>query len=196
VYNEHKALADKMFGVTLYDSDPRDEEDEFYFEGGGLKPEGWFFRLLFRDDYKKTGTEVLARWTEDGEPAVFRHTHGKGTAIRIGTAFFHRYFIKPGKPNLAFLKSLLPENVFAGIRLLNPDTQLRLRELTNGKESILIVLNTDLKNDAFAVLKTDEDGVMKPLAGGEEFLVRAGTPIEVPLKKAEVKQFVFTKKTV
>jgi beta-galactosidase len=192
IFNENKAITDKIFGVTLHDSDPK--EDVFYFEGGGLKTEGWFFRLLFQDDYKQNSTEVVARWEEDGEPAVFRHKYANGTAIRIGTAFFNRYFTKPNTGGLAFLKTLLPKKVFDGIKLLNPDTQLRLRELTNGKQSIVIILNTDTEKEVFAVLKTDEDGTMKPLAGGNEFIIQAGVPIAVQMKKAEVKQFVFTKK--
>jgi beta-galactosidase len=197
IFNENKAAADRIFGVTLHDSDPKNSDlksEEFYFEGCGLKTEGWFFRLLFQDDYRKSGAEIVARWEEDGEPAVFRHKYGNGTAIRIGTAFFHRYFIKPDKTSLVFLKTLLPEKIFGGIKLLNPSYNLRLRELTNGKQSVLIVLNTNEKDDVFAVLKTDEDGTIKALTGGKELEFQAGLPVAVLLKKAEVKQFVFTKK--
>jgi beta-galactosidase len=180
----NKSITDRIFGGVLADiiSDP----SEFTIDAGRYRPEGWFVRLPIK---ATLGGDVIGRFA-DGTPAVVRNSFGKGTAIRIGTTFFQRYLTRPLQENLDFLKSLLPERLFGGIRLGNPAGKLRLRELVSGDKHILILLNSG--DAGKAVLVPDIGGSLKPLEGGDALEVEAGKPVELPIGAEEVRKFVLS----
>ena len=181
-------ILDRMFGARLHDV--FSTHDALPFQGNGHHPTGWFFRLLFQEDLGGLGGRAVARWDEDGSPAVIANDYGQGHTVRIGTCFFQHYFAEPCGTNLGYLKSILPERVFAVTKLLNPSTQLRLRELVAADKSIVILLNTDKKHDTVALLKTDADKTLTPLAGGDSLPVKAGEPLGIPMARGQVRQYI------
>jgi beta-galactosidase GanA len=184
-----KLVLDRLFGATLHDV--FSTHDEIMFETPGRQSAtGWMFKLLFQKDHISPDCEVLAYWTDDGSPAVLRNTYGKGQSVRIGTCFFQRYFAEPDPGSLAYFRSLLPDSVFGGLRLMNPSTQLRLRELTGGGKSIAILLNHN-RHAVQAFLKTDQDGHLTPLDGGETIELSRSAPAIIVLDKTQARQFVF-----
>ncbi|GHT64602.1 beta-galactosidase [Spirochaetia bacterium] len=178
-----KDVLDRIFGGVLYDiiSDP----NTFELNDGKYMPEGWFLRISF----KPGSGEVLARDAE-GAPVILRNSYGKGTAIRIGTTFFQRYMTKPLKKNLNYLHDLLPQKLFTGIHLSNPDGELRLREMISADKRILILLNSSEKA-AKAVLDFDgTKGKLISLSSDETHESDGISAVLVSLNAGEVKQFV------
>lgn len=161
---------------------------DFSIDAGDYRPDGWFVKLMFKEG---RGGEVIGRF-DDNSPAIFRNSYGKGSAIRIGTAFFQRYLSNPTQNNLDYLKSLLPDKVFAGIRLENPSAMLRLKELDNGEDRILILL--DSSKAVEARLYSDVSGVLKSLNGGESIRICAGSTTTIKMAEGEVKLFVLSRK--
>lgn len=180
---------DKLFGMTLHDV--FSTHDRLPFRAEEEQVEGWFFRLLFREESAAPGCRALARWA-DGLPAVLEHPYGKGRAVRLGTCFFQRYFATPEPGNLAFLRTLLPPKAFAGNCLLNAGTQLRMRELTGPDGSLLILFNNDRERDAQALLRTETDGQLTPLEGGKAMTIHRGVPVAIEMRKGAVHQYLFT----
>lgn len=87
--------------------------------------EGWFFRLHLAPE---TAATVLARWP-DGAPAATEKPHGKGKALRVGTAFFQRYFFQPREGSLRLLAQWLKPCLSRPAWILSPAPGLRLRRL-------------------------------------------------------------------
>ena len=182
--NANKAVNSRMFGAVLTDIMPAAEEIAIRTDGFEL--EGWFLRLPM----KAVDCEVLGTF-ENGRPAVVGNRHGEGRAVRIGTTFFQRYLTKPLGAHLDFLRSLLPEQLFQGIRLeTGPDEKLRLREMVSGEKRILILLNDGAAKTA--VLRCPYGGELRALRGGESIAVEVGKPVSIPLAASEVKPLVLT----
>jgi hypothetical protein len=175
----------RVFGGVLYDliSDP----NPFELNDDRHMPEGWFLRLTF-----KPGTgEVLAR-DSLGSPVVIKNNYGKGTAIRIGTTFFQRYVTKPLQKNLGFLKDLLPQKVFNGVRLNNLGSELRMREMISDNKRILIILNSAEKPDMAVLDLGGLKGKLKSLSSEETYQSDGKRAVLINLNAGEVKQFVFS----
>jgi hypothetical protein len=166
--------------------------DKLYFES--LKNQnvpGWMFKLLFQEDNISPDCKVLAYWKDDSSsPAVLRNNYGKGFGIRIGTCFFQHYFAYHDPASLFWFRAILPESAFCGIKLINPSTALRLRELTCADRSVVIILNHN-KYLVNALVKTDRDGTLTPLNGEKEILLSNSVPISIPVEKKLALQFVF-----
>ena len=181
-----KDVLDRVFGGVLYDliSDP----GVFALYDGDLAPEGWFLRITFKPDT----AQVLAR---DGEGAavVLRNRFGQGTAVRIGTTFFQRYMTKPLAKNLSFLRRLLPEALFAGIRLENAGNQLRLREMMSGDDRLLILLNSDERSASAVLNLGGAKGSLQSLTSGERYEDCGNAPVQIPIGAGDVKVLLLHK---
>jgi beta-galactosidase GanA len=183
--SKSKDVLDRIFGGVLYDliSDP----NPFELNDGKYLPEGWFLRLTF-----KPGTgEVLAR-DSLGSPVILRNSYGKGTAIRIGTTFFQRYMTKPLEKNLNYLRELLPQRIFGGIRLNNPGSELRLREMTSGTKRILVLLNSSEKPEIAVLEPGGIKGKLTSLSSEESYQSDGKGSVLINLNAGEVKQFVLS----
>jgi beta-galactosidase GanA len=181
---DQKAESDVLFGAVLTDIIPDDEDFSLY--AADMSFPGWFLRLSF----EPATAEVIGTF-EDGSPAVIRNRYGKGCAIRIGTAFFQRYLPFPDRPHLNYLKSLLPKDCFAGTRLENPGSHLRLRVLESRGEEILILLNYD-REPATARLKTEHGGTLRSLNGKSSFTVTGNGAAEIPMEKTSACIYLFS----
>jgi hypothetical protein len=135
--------------------------------------------------------EVLAR-DSMGYPVVIKNIYGKGTAIRIGTTFFQRYVTKPLEKNLNYLRDLLPQKLFTGVRLNNHGSELRLREMVSGKKRIFILLNSARKAEIAVLELGGLKGKLKSLFSEESYNSDGRTSILINLNAGEVKQFVFS----
>lgn len=119
--------------------------------GGSLR--GWFAQGQF----EVTQAEIAARW-EDGSPACLRNRIGDGTAFRIGTHFFQRYFTVDADPEaLAWFRQLIESELEPALRLLNPGATLRLRRLASPEGELGFLINSGTQ-DQVARLRS-RDGI-------------------------------------
>lgn len=103
--------------------------------------EGWFLSL----ELLPSTAEVVGVF-ENGKCAVTKNSYHSGTAYRIGTMFFQRYFTKQMAASRKLLKDML--QIEKEICLLNPTHLLRLKVLEGGGKRVLILKNRDAAQTA------------------------------------------------
>jgi beta-galactosidase len=95
------------------------------FSNGAITAGGWFFRIHLEPE---AAAAVLAQWP-DGTPATVEKHHGKGRALRIGTAFFQRYMTEPTEGSRRLLESWLASHLSRPVWIVSPAPGSRLRRL-------------------------------------------------------------------
>lgn len=97
---------------------------------------GWFLSLeLF-----PSTAEIIGVF-DNGKCAVTKNSYYDGTAYRIGTMFFQRYFTRQSQASRKLLCEML--NIQKEIGLLNPTHLLRLKVLEGDGKRLLILKNRD-----------------------------------------------------
>lgn len=145
----------------------------------GTSLQGWFARGQF----EVGRAEISATW-DDGSPACLRNRLGKGTACRIGTHFFQRYFTASDPAALGWFSALMGNHPESGPRLLNPSASVRLRRLAGPEGEFGLLINSGVEEQAAHIRNRDgsEETVLVPAQDGRVFVPgKASPPKEAPL---------------
>lgn len=111
---------------------------------------GWFARAQFEITHAD-----IAATRDDGAPACLRNRIRQGTAFRIGTHFFQRYFSDSDPAALAWFQQLIAGHLAPGPRLINAGASLRLRRLTTPEGALGFVINSDTQAQVARILRHD-----------------------------------------
>lgn len=145
--------------------------------------DGWFLAL----ELLPSTADVLGVF-DNGKCAVAKNSFHEGTAYRIGTMFFQRYFTKQSAQARRLLAGLLP--VKKEIRLLNPSHLLRLRTLKGDNKALMILKNRDAAQRA--LIKLPQEYTLRCINQDCE-PVRDGDVAEIAIESGEVLVFEATK---
>lgn len=145
--------------------------------------DGWFLAL----ELLPSTADVLGVF-DNGKCAVAKNSFHEGTAYRIGTMFFQRYFTKQSAAACRLLAGLLP--VKKEIRLLNPSHLLRLRTLKGDNKALMILKNRDAAQRA--LIKLPQEYMLRCINQDCE-PVRDGDVAEIAIESGEVLVFEATK---
>ncbi|QJD86938.1 beta-galactosidase [Cohnella herbarum] len=156
-----------LFGSGMEDIETDDEGLQLVDGNGEVVLPGWFYRLPLE---ASPAARVLA-WFADGRPAITSKKHGEGTAIRIGTNAFQRYFAMPDRATRGFVRSLIGDSAIGEIRLIEGDNGevkdegegLRLKLLHHPKGKVLVVMNEGPSRSAN--LRFERAGTLSDLSG-------------------------------
>jgi beta-galactosidase len=177
---ENRRVIDEIFSAPLEDIQAFKRCD-IHPAAGGPAFEGWFFRCIFDLSAEKAQKvedgSVLARFT-DGKAAVLRRPYHKGTAIRIGTTFFQRYFARPNPEHITFFKALLPK-IERPVELINVSPRLQLKRLKSKQAEILILINT--AEGITARLRFTRDGTLEGLNGKLHIEYQPGEEVKIDI---------------
>lgn len=111
---------------------------------------GWFLRAIL----SPTTAETKATWT-DRTPAVTCRRAGRGTAWRIGTFFFQRYFVDADPGVLNWLRDLVSPYLWPVTRLRRESQNLRLRRLAVEKGEFGVLINSGVKQETALLVSPD-----------------------------------------
>jgi len=174
---------DKLFGVQRLDWEGRDAEITVQISGGR------FFEQDMTPDltaiyYKEKlrildGTQILAKFTEDGLPAMTVNKYGKGTAILAGFPLGGSYRLTQDDNiqqlivTLAEMAGALPD---AKVSTGNPENECMVKVQTLEKKRVVYVCNLSDKVIQGNVQVKNEGGIeftnAKELISGEEINLR------------------------
>ena len=145
--------------------------------------EGWFLSLELLPS-----TADIVGVFGNGKCAVTKNSCHSGTAYRIGTMFFQRYFTKPMAASRKLLKDML--RIEKEICLLNPTHLLRLKVLEGGEKRLLILKNR--ANAQTALLKIPQAYSLRCINQACD-VVRSGDVCEIQIDSQDVLVFEATR---
>lgn len=129
-------LADRLWGAECVTYEAIDNDVSFR-TAGDRSQRGWFVRPMLQP----TTADPTGFWP-DGVAAMTRHAIVKGTACRIGTALFQRYFVDADAQSLVLFQQLIADHLFPRVRLENAGAALRLRRLRGEASEIGVLINS------------------------------------------------------
>lgn len=155
-------LLERLFGVHQKDVGVLNGPEDWTLEG--ITCPAWFLRM----EGLPVTAEVLGRFS-DGAPAALRNHLGDGTALRLQTAFFQRYFPDQDEGQKDMLSKLLPPLPEKRIALENPSPVLSSRLLSQGSDHVLMLFNA---SDAVqtARVRVPANAALRSLAGSQQSL--------------------------
>ncbi|RED64879.1 beta-galactosidase [Cohnella lupini] len=201
-----------LFGAEVEDIETADDGLELYGTGGELALPGWFYRLPL--EIVGADVDVSARFA-DGRPAVTSRKYGEGSAIRIGTNAFQRYFAMPDAVTLNYVESIVRDAVWENIQLVgdsaadvDADTGagvsvkmtvkreavggLRLKTLNHPEGKILVFINESSRRTAKVSFTLA--GLLNELSSDTESAVleiSAGSVVELNVEENGVSVYGF-----
>jgi hypothetical protein len=136
---ERSGTLERIFGIRQRDLGVLNGHETWQTED--LTCNAWIMRM----EGEAAGAAVLGRFS-DGAPALLRSSCGKGTALRIQTAFFQRYGLYHEWESLRCLKALL-EGTYAlpACRLDTPSDVLTAKLLSDGDNHVFMLFNASDK---------------------------------------------------
>lgn len=142
---ERSGTLQRIFGVRQRDLGVLNGPETWQTEN--LTCNAWFMRM----EGEAAGAAVLGRFS-DGAPALLRSSCGKGTALRIQTAFFQRYGLYHEWESLRCLKALL-EGTYAlpACRLDTSSDVITAKLLSDGDDHVFMLFNASDKLQKAAV---------------------------------------------
>ncbi|MCD9020757.1 beta-galactosidase [Cohnella silvisoli] len=179
-----------LFGAAVEDIETDDEGLELYGENGDVVLPGWFYRLPL----EAGGTSRVTARFSDGRAAATCRSYGKGTAVRLGTNAFQRYFANPDAITFHFVQTLVGEAISGDIHLNEgdngPTAGLRLKTLHHPEGKVLVVLNEGPRRTAKLLFK--KAGTLTDLSARQPVMeVSAGAEVEWDIEENGVAVYGF-----